>query len=184
VVVDPTFGYTSIGVNTEFFNENYYQGCKFALSEACTIDSFSLYTDASITGLGKGFRMGVYDSAGDLVLGSVEVTTGNGWLNFSPNGASPTLTAGDYWIIWHTDLPWDNANNANPMYDSGAANTELIAARLYSLGLPATITPSGAGNKKFSIYATYTVASTYSPKTRSSLPATMMTMLNSKMLFG
>jgi hypothetical protein len=169
VVVDPTFGYTSIGASSG--NGNNLLGCKFSLTENGSVTAISIYIASG--GSAANIEFGIYDSSKNKKFGE---TTGvarpvDDWATIS--GLSVSLSAGDYYLCAYSD-------NYNAKYDAGGAAQSFWGGTAWN----DPIVPGGNIDWKISIHADYTVTSTYSPKTRSSLPSTMVAMLNSKILFG
>jgi hypothetical protein len=169
VIIDPTFGYTSIGASSG--NGNDLLGCKFSLTENGSVTAISIYIASG--GSAANIEFGIYDSSKNKKFGE---TTGvarpvDDWATIS--GLSVSLSAGDYYLCAHSD-------NYNTKYDAGGAAQSFWGGTAWN----DPIVPGGNIDWKISIHADYTVTSTYSPKTRSSLPSTMVAMLNSKILFG
>jgi hypothetical protein len=173
VVVDPTFGYTSIG-GTESSQTNVV-GTIYLLSEDATITDMHVYTGAGGTG---NINCAIFaESDGSLVFSDSvgQAQTSGGWTDFS--GLSVGLVSGNYFLV-------AQATDWKVHYDTIGYDTGVWYDFSSNPNFPASLPTHGHMSWDVSIYATYTLGSTYSPKTRSSLPQTMVTMLNSKMFFS
>jgi hypothetical protein len=181
VVVDPTFGYTDVGVT----NWNAWNAYKFASKFTCAstgdVSVISLYV--SSTGLSGGdVRVALYShDAGNnrpnakLVESATETCDKDAWHDFIV--ASTGVTATDYWLA----AAYITDNAVCIRYDGGSGTVNTQAGGTF----PATWGADDGGLARMvSIHADYTATSTYSPKTRSGLVNTMTTLLNSKILFN
>ena len=149
IVVDPTFGYTSIGASTSDQGTARVRACRFQLTEAGTITQISAYIRANTSSVDAGIYA---DNSGApaalLASASAQTVTDWAWYNYSVN---VELSAGFYWLAFRgPSMYWK--------YDSGETNQE---AYKIAGSLPNPFgTPDGYTNSKVSIYATYTSGAT------------------------
>lgn len=155
IVVDPTFGYTTIGgTNTA---SNAAHGSKFSTIEAGTISAISIY--AKRNGASATQDAAIYsDSAGTptskLAVGSATISVGSvaTWSDVSLTYAFSTAT---YWTMqWCND-----ASGCSYYYDTGAANQRSLDSTTNSSNFntwPSSWTNGGFSARMESIYATYT----------------------------
>lgn len=155
VIVDPTFGYTSIGGTTEsFFNANQWYG--ITTTSPSDIDSVSMIS-----------IYGNHTTASSNIRGVIV----NSSLNIITNGISPGITY-DTTVQW-----WDIAYSTDPTltpsttyylgaipaanfrnrYDSPGGNVSK-KDNTNSYASPANPTDAGDNARLVSIYATYTAA--------------------------
>jgi hypothetical protein len=177
-----TFGYTDVGASSQTGDTSSVLTTKVVLTENGTVTKLSLYVGTA----GFNFKIGLYnDNTGyaDLlqVAGAETAAVGTSWNDVAV--ADTLLSAGTYWI----GVVFSPLTTAAIRTDSGVNNSFVYwYYSVYGDALYAHLTLSNYGleNKRISAYATYTAASTYSPKTRSGLVNTMTTLLNSKILFS
>ena len=155
VVVDPTFGYTSIGASSSGDADNYKQGATFTEpAGGGTITLMTAYVKRSGAG-NTNTKAGLYGGySGDapitLLASSAEVSVGDtySWVDFSIN----YIFAGGnkIWLGLISEFAKTIA------YDGGDANQGVYRPDTYSDGFS---DPFGAPlyvANKYSIYATYT----------------------------
>ncbi len=153
VVLDPTFGYTSIGGTDTSGSGDYLSGCKFTASDAGTISSLSLYS--YLAGPVNGV-VGIYsDNAGapDAKLAqSAEqaFSTSPAWNVFPVSYSHAASTV--YWLADSED------GSYRYYYDTGTANQHAYQTITYSATMLASFSPSGYVAEVVSFYATYTAA--------------------------
>jgi hypothetical protein len=132
----------------------------------------------------------IYEYSGMLTTDYLDKTASN------PGGFSAQTDTGttvgtsqpnELWIgAIYAQNNQSNPTNGFTLYDgvkgtwSGLGYLEKIVSAMGTANSGTTIT----AQSWFGCIATFKGASEYSPKTRSTLPSTMATMLNSKMLFG
>jgi hypothetical protein len=161
VVVDPTFGYTSVGASENGLSGT--MGCSFQAPDAGTLTSVSLYTKNVLTGEDKLAAGGVYSDSD----GSVGTRLGyeytddpipndnvyHGWFPCSP--LSIQIAAGtNYWFTESvTSDGWFGVK-----YDSG--DTNQAATSSDNEPPPITLSNPAYSNRRYSIYATYTAGGT------------------------
>jgi hypothetical protein len=94
-------------------------------------------------------RLGVYDSAGNIVVQTGAFTPVTGW-NTQPVGNVP-LPPGDYWLAWFVSS--NGLTNGIDRTSGQGAWTNLTFG-----AMPATLpAPSGTATEHWSIYATLSV---------------------------
>jgi hypothetical protein len=155
-----TFGYTSIGASDDAGDSNRLRGCKFTLSEAASVTAmhFAGWGD----GAARNVKVAIYDddgsggAAGTLLYESTTTSIASAyppvWYDFAISG---NLTAGNYWLCWMQN------GNLKQCYDDGG--NVMSYDNNPSTTYPDLENPvSGMvtwSKGPFSIYATYTVAS-------------------------
>lgn len=157
VIIDPTFGYSSIGGS----NENNWNGtetraCKFTLSEAGTITNVKVYALYMVTG-GYYYICGIYNDNSGTPNSKVEQSateidadgmTNPDWFSYDFNYAA---SAADYHLAYSPKT----SGNSVYYYDSGATNQ----LSFQDGNLPASFgTPTSQAARIMSIYATYTAS--------------------------
>lgn len=147
VVVDPTFGYTSVGALNSFKLDD-VRGAEGTPSSDGTVDSITVYINSSWTS-GEEQKCAIYDSSGNFIAETEELTTGgDGWITF--NFASPpSVTSGSKYLIGvYQD------DNIQYKYDntSGLTSPNYSGVDTY----PTWPDPVGTSTAfQFSIYANY-----------------------------
>jgi hypothetical protein len=168
VVVDPTFGYTSIGGSTVDEGQDAIMSCKATLSEAAHVESISFY-GAYTTGSSSYYhgKCAIYNASANFVSGSdteqINMNTTPQWWTANLN-VHKDLAAADYYIALF--------ENAGPSpgawrfyYDTGGVP---IWQRVTYGNWPASITDTMSYvNYRFSIYATYTTGAVVKTVTES-----------------
>lgn len=152
VVVDPTFGYTTVGASTSGKRHD-IRGSEGAPSANGTVDSISTYVASGWTS-GEAQRFGIFDSSGNFIDETAESTAGgSGWitLNFS---SPPSVTSGTTYLIgFYQD------NTITYSYDSTSGLTSPSEDQ--GSGYPTWPDPVGTSTAfQFSVYATYSTAGT------------------------
>lgn len=154
VIVDPTFGYSSIGASSESFSNPYSNsgGCKFTGS-AGTIDSMSVYFSCPAPGTG----FGLYTNGGTLKEGNdwaIDSNSSAGWITENFTGTT-SVSAEDYVLVW------GNINTAITVYyDSGTSGQGKYPSSnpFSNWAFASSITFSASTtSRKFSAYINYTV---------------------------
>ena len=153
VVVDPTFGYTSIGGTADAAcYEDQAHVCKYACSEAGTVTKITAYMkDAYGTGNFVGL---IYDGTPSALLaqsGATSISNTAGWKDFTLNLA---VSATDYHLGF-----WSGSRDANWWYDSGATNQYRKSSSSPSAP-PNPFSVSASQARMYSVYATYTTGAT------------------------
>jgi hypothetical protein len=150
-ISDPTFGYTTIGSTYTSSLKDWYRGSKYALAEAGTADSISVYIRASSGTI--TVDSAIYNTSfarqGDILsLSGVDTTPAWRTLNYVTH---PSLAAADYWLIAGSTVGGYLFNR-----DDGETN-QGVAENSYGL-TNFCLYEKYYGTWKFSIYCTYTSA--------------------------
>lgn len=161
VILDPTFGFSSIGASSTTSGPNWVDGGgTHSPASSGTIDSMSIYIKGTTSG--KNITMGIYeDSAGSWgsrLCKSAQVTTTSSaeWLTGAVSG-SPSITSGsNYWLQFNCDstitVAVDTVSNKVEAYNlSTTYATDPIPS-------PAPAMSTGV-YPAFSVYVTYTASS-------------------------
>lgn len=150
VVVDPTFGYETLGASDAYYS-GLRTGSKFTCPEAGTGVSISWGNDYAFSG--QATKCCLYDAGGNKVSdGETEEITSGGaeaWVTHNFLSA-PTLAAADYWL-----LSWMSSNYPEPKYDSVSGWPYYYIATYYT-DWPSYIDMGSSTGRKYSIYCTYT----------------------------
>lgn len=173
VVIDPTFGKTSIGGSTVNAVQDVCTLTWFSLPVAGTVTQISCYSKAGSNGAGnRVIRWGLYDSSGNLLASTSAteyMTTTPQWWNGTISYAA---SAGTYGLAFQTDVRdntyyydagtsqqtwWHTLDGALPNPHTGA-NGKYDEAR----SIFATYTATGGQDLAFKLYAT---AKTYASAT-------------------
>lgn len=155
VVVDPAFGYTSVGgSNTNTAN---FVGNQHASSETTTIQKLSMYgrsTNSEITG-GGGLYEGTSFIAETIGRKNLPTTGDNEWHDFSFSSHPSVVSSTNYIIGFQTDTPGAFGGFRYSLDTSGGTG------RLFTTEYPTWPDPASyfTNSNKYSIYATYTEAS-------------------------
>lgn len=150
VVVDPTFGYTSLGGSTSSTN-NLIRGCLATSSETSTIDKLTLGLLAASSS--TSVDCAIYDGDGNPKVGVTvshdNLPTNKNWVDFAFSSA-PNVNASQTYALLH------NGNAAySYAYDySGDTNDYKYASQDY--GTWKSSYSFSTGDRTHSIYATYT----------------------------
>lgn len=165
IIVDPTFGYTSMGgsyiaIGAEYPERNYLRGTTYTLTEGATISGISVYSDSGGT---FDLKLAIYQEDGsgsnshDLELSgeNTDATSGDaGPWSVSITGS---LLADDYILSavagnvssGNVDIYYDSTGSQNYYNSNGFGG--------YTLPNPWNLTEAGTG-RNYSIYATYTAS--------------------------
>lgn len=155
VIVDPTFGYTSVGGSLLIRSDGHYAN-RFSLGVAASLSSMSVYIYRSKS-TATDCYMGVYSVSSDRPSARLLYTsefTGiadwyNKWKTETISGSS--LSAADYFLVFGSSSDAD----IYLKYDSGTAKYYQQMST-YSYAPPSSWTSLVETDWKFSIYATYT----------------------------
>jgi hypothetical protein len=182
VVVDPTFGYTSIGASAYYGDVGYMVSSKVVSPAAGTATKIWVYYKEHAGVYSGNVKAALYDASKNYLEKTDEqaFTDGDGakWFTFTLDN-TVAISATTYFITTQHSDWFDVA------YDSGASSGDSGLYALVYGAFPASYTHNVVNDDRFlSMYVEYTAASTYSPKTRSGLVNTMTTLLNSKILFS
>lgn len=155
LVLDPTFGYTSLGGSAGSSTQNRVHvsdALTYVASAGDTITAFTLYQNSPWS---NPMEMSVYSIvAGNAVSklgasGYIATSVPDGWKTVS--GLSVTMSGGTrYGSAWG-----GQGNGFQYKYDSGTGTQMQLNT---TSGLPATWTSSGNNTRRGSMYATYEVA--------------------------
>lgn len=169
IVVDPTFGYTSVGGSATFGSiQGSLYAIRYVLGENGDVSKLDFYTYAG--GSGRQVKGLIYDDNSNYP-NSLETPSGdstsipNGILNADwvtlSFSSSLGLTSGTYWLGWVT-----TGGSVYYYYDTGSANQRYFTSNSSYFVTPPTSFPGGAsGNaREVSIYATYTASGGGSPR--------------------
>lgn len=151
VIVDPTFGYTSVGAS-ENDGSSIPIGCKFTTSEKMTVNEIAWYGQSSA---GSNLvQFAIYtDNAGvpnELVTNSSVFATNIGYQIWVYKAVSCILNASQtYWLEFAVD------NHFYMKYDNGASNQLCYGGGSWEDFPQTHHTPSGYMAWQISIYANY-----------------------------
>ena len=146
-----TFGYASIGVNTQSI-ENNIRGSFFTIPDFGQVQTLSVYLELSGASNRK-IKTAIYSEAHDFIAGSEEKTiSSTGWYNFSFADPKPLLNANTNYVL----VAWADSSSGTVSirYDAGSSNQGHRSNQAYA-GWPV----SGGfnhDNNMYSIYCTYT----------------------------
>jgi hypothetical protein len=162
VIIDPTFGYTTAGVS---YSNNWgsVEGTVYNLSENGSVSSLTAwlnngYKGGATTTYTRGAIYSVSGSTATKIATTEEITNiaNATWATLNL-ASSESLTADNYLLV--TNQKGDNAVRFH--YDSGTATITYGDSTYTSpYTFPNTRTLETFWNRKYSIYATYTTAST------------------------
>jgi len=173
ILVDPTFGYTSIGASYQSTSSSYTSVQrleKYTVADNFTLDSLSAYMYKSTSTV--GCKLALYDDTSNKPINRLALsalfypTTTKAWITKALT--TPSQTAGDFWISISgyangigggSLIAYDTVASIN--YTAAADDSEAIDADPYAGGTGYSYT------RQFSFYATYTVASNNFTKTLS-----------------
>lgn len=152
VIVDPTFGYTTVGSSNGWMYDYAIRGTKATLSEEGDISKFTAYC-ASGWGVGEKAKCGLFDASGNYLSEETEELTGaksEGWHDFNFSSAV-NLSAADYLLcIWTSSemyfkMDFDSAEHvldtSGQTYPTWPAN--VVHSFSFILSIYATYTASG-----------------------------------------
>lgn len=159
-----TLGYTTAGASKED-SESYLCGSKFTATEN-GITSKITASLANYLGSPKYnyYNLAIYTYSSSFNLlgdGTYQTISSNtkSWYDFN---TTINFNSGDIWLyVWGHYI---SANQAYIYYDTGSANQGNITflSSTATLDFPSSFSMGTQSTKKFSIYATYDVPSTYS----------------------
>lgn len=147
VIVDPTFGYESVGGTGVTYDSGYTYATKYSLSESASITDIRVYCNNAYGTYDA--RVGLYDGSPtnrDAWSDEFVITSTPAWCIGS---VSVSEVAGDYWLAvgsFHSGL--------RLYYDSGDTGQSHVGN---GLG-PDPWSDSSSQDRKYSIYATYTAS--------------------------
>ena len=168
VVLDPTFGFTSIGGTEHSFQSDYLLGAGgYSPAGNGTIDSVTFYC-RSYFGATAPLTLGLYDDDGDidsLVVDGPGTTVDDSYAwETETMDSSPSISSGS--TYWPTCFCDSSEGGLRLKYDSGTAALKYTDNHTYAAGtMPASYgTPDGTiSSRDYSAYATYTEAATGNP---------------------
>ena len=151
-ILDPTFGYTTVGTAVNHGMHNAIRGSWFTCPESGTADSITYYGDFDPS---YSAKCAIYKkSDGSFVAGTEERTnmSGTGWQTFNYT-TSPTLENIDYWLVGWGEGPLTLTPKMTMVGDSqsGKGGVEVVTYNSW----PSTYDPDILDNI-YSIYCTYT----------------------------
>jgi len=152
VVVDPTFGYESIGATIAGIGDDIV-GSEFSLAESGKITSMSLFIYDNFGSFGNAYKMGIYDTSGNFQAeseaGTVPSNFYQDWV--TNNFTTPYSINNGNWVL----VAFSNNGGWGMKYDSGETGQGYrdIDGTWSTFDDPATFTSE---DRKYSIYATYT----------------------------
>ena len=156
VVIDPTFGYTSVG-GSAFACTNIIAASTFNLPENGDVTDIRVYMFVGSSGL--GVKCAIYDTSSPFNVETLSAEVNPGpdydvvWAVCAVSPSSP-LTAGN-----HRITAWTGISGSYFYYDSGSANQWGQKAQFYGT-FPDPITWDSQAAQMLSIYATYTAGAT------------------------
>lgn len=175
VLVDPTFGYTSVGASYEslmFGTNNYIRGYKAQSGVLGTGDNIRAYIIENNDSSARVIKYAIYldDGSGPNAIltnsqtaeVSCEAGTINDWkiANFV---SSPTIAAStNYWVAgWGTDA--NSTKGVRIALDTTGSNSGFSLTSDYGASWPTPLTTEILNNWKYSIYVTYTESGGVTP---------------------
>jgi hypothetical protein len=168
VIVDPTFGYTSVGASNLRPSNNMAYLLKATSSEDGTVTKLTTYlSKASANGV---IRTGIYGwngtTATHITHSSTVLTITSTTPTWYDYPQTTSVTAGTAILLCVV-----GTESANIYYDTGfASGSRYAQTNVYNW--PATITNFDVGTSKFSMYATYDAASSGTDATVTAVTAT------------
>jgi hypothetical protein len=160
VVVDPTFGYTSVGASSwSFGGSEAMWGCRFTMPEAGEITSVTAYVRAYNVGP-EGSKAALYESSGGspasrLALSSNDIQLSGGTESWQEYNVSYSGLNADYFLTFAAEF------GGRIRYDSGGDSGQLAYKVISDYSDPPD--PFGSHSTQdriMSIYATYTAGAT------------------------
>lgn len=150
-----TFGYTSIGANTDIWASTKIMGSVFTTPAESTIIPKYIHIYARIVG-GNNMKMAIYKNSDlSLVCETEEIYITGSWAWYKSAILNYTsLAASTEYIL----SAW-GAGNLNTRYDAGDVSQTVHDNQAYN-GFPDPYTKDGTYNNKTSIYCTYAVTPT------------------------
>ena len=158
VVIDPTFGYTSVGETSLIMGSyNIIYSSGFSMPEDGTLTNITGYNSTNTTPPGSDFSLAIYDASNRIDYTTPEQTddVAADWHSFSVVvGAS--LSSGTTYFIAFVYGNGSSSTDMKLYYDSLGHYPEYEYID-YSYPPPATWSPStSSSDRTLSIYATYT----------------------------
>ena len=181
VVVDPTFGYTSVGgtqqaAHNSSFDGFAYRATQFNLGEGAEVTSMSAYmAKQSVSGHNPVFLAQIYSDDSDYpdnregYTNTFALSTTPGW-ETATFGTNPTLTTADFWLgvnyVSGAGIGPLGQNRLSYIYYDSTSNLSALDSLNLSSGNPPpdpmdsdVSILSGGSTRSYSIYATYTATS-------------------------
>ncbi|MGB0757464.1 MAG: FG-GAP-like repeat-containing protein [Patescibacteria group bacterium] len=153
VIVDPTFGYDTIGSSWGYAGDKIV-GSKFAGASG-TAESITVYGDLTVGGV--NFKYGLYDATSgyDFEEQTAEASSiSDEWLTLNLD-SNVNITDTDYIVaIWGSET----TDSISPKYDTGATNQGLYKYKTYTTNYPDPLSSPSLDNKKYSVYVTYSTS--------------------------
>ncbi len=161
VIVDPTFGYNTVGASSAFLQLNEIQGSDYATPAESQIyaRSISMYVSS---GAGAHAKMGIWVAANggaNLALTAVHTNGGGAAAWVTANIVTPyALSASTtYTVAAISD------NTFNFYYDAAGGTSHYDGADNYAA--PGAFNYTSSGTRRYSIYVTYTYGPTVTSQT-------------------
>lgn len=154
VVVDPTFGYTSIGGTTSGWGANYFRGRIGTPAVNGSVDSVSVYS-GGVSTIFQG-KVVIVDSTKTIVtdgIGGTFIVNGTQWYTGTYT-TKPTVSSGQTYFAGNIM----ESNNNLLYYDSGGTSGHSIFDISNSWLSPTSPTDANNTTRFYSIYATYTAS--------------------------
>lgn len=153
VLVDPTFGYTSVGGNCGG-GDNQLAGGLYTLSDNASVSKMSV---AWFVGASSNGVAGIYNSGLSTLYGTTNVATNSTSFSFFDlTFASPvSLSPATYFLAISMSMPSGTCLLID--VNTGSTNQWKYQNFTYTGSLPSSITPDAQADHRPSIYATYTV---------------------------
>ena len=181
VVVDPTFGYTSVGgtqqaAHNSSFDGFAYRATQFNLGEGAEVTSMSAYmAKQSVSGHNPVFLAQIYSDDSDYpdnregYTNTFSLSTTPRW-ETATFGTNPTLTTADFWVgvnyVSGAGIGPLGQNRLSYIYYDSTSNLSALDSLNLSSGNPPpdpmdsdVSILSGGSTRSYSIYATYTATS-------------------------
>jgi hypothetical protein len=165
--IDPTFGYTSIGLTTTNSGDDFVNAFgPISAPESGNVNSISLYS----TNLSGGeMTVGVYSVSGgspsSLLADSAGTSVSNGWNTINLDTPVAVTASTQYYLAYN--LGGDTSSTI--YYDANASFEWEWDGFTYSSGVlsnPFVKSGGGSNSRRYTIYATYTIPGGGSPPAR------------------
>lgn len=152
VVVDPTFGYTSIGASANDSTTDRYSYNRFTAPEDGTVSMLSFYAHDGVN-LTYPTRLAIYPADGSSILASpAAFTSGSEDVWRDSDATSVAVTAATDYILLQSQEDYVFK------YDTVGGTYWQTVNSAYTGTCPSSFTPADGGDFKMSIYATYTAS--------------------------
>lgn len=152
IVVDPTFGYTSVGATA--FGPIWVRYYQAIAPESGTLDSISMYGRHDFMGTNVSTIVAIYSDSSDAPNSRLQ--TGSGTMEYGNDASWESASMGSYsFSAAKYHLAFENSSGPfRAFYDTGGvSNTDS------SFTLPSIASPQNTDtDRHYSIYATYTEA--------------------------